>query len=431
MSVATYAGLGSTPPSADPVYLEGYSAIGDGGQGFFYWDSTGTETPNNGTISAGTVSGRWKRIYNGAINVQWFGAVGDGSNADNAFVDAINYAISLNNGMGGDVIIPAGSYLITNNINIYATASIPNPNINIIMQGGSQILNSALILFDVQTNSYGQAFFSLIGSPNGRCEIRCIGIPKPPPPPVPSQLHCIQLSCLSTSSFIVPRNWGKIENILFVGGNVNCGIAIRMENYPTGVIEKNSFIGFSYYNVYAESSWANKYINNYHGPLNSSGFAGTAIGDGSNSLFLGERYEVGTSVPGIQFFVINGALGGNGVRISSCSFEPCSTGIDIPASPTGILDSLLIQSCYFETCNPINIQGPANNDKHKTVEINSCTVAGGSFTTEINAVEYLTISNTNHKADLTINNTVHNFANIMNNITGALIDNAATIVTIP
>lgn len=54
----------------------GYYTKGDGGGGLFYWDSTSTETDNGGTIiqATGVTTGRWQRIYSGAINPKWFGA---------------------------------------------------------------------------------------------------------------------------------------------------------------------------------------------------------------------------------------------------------------------------------------------------------------------------------------------------------------------
>lgn len=61
------------------IEVLGYYTKGDGGGGTFYWDSTSTESDNGGTIiqATGITTGRWKRVYNGAVNVKWFGAKGD------------------------------------------------------------------------------------------------------------------------------------------------------------------------------------------------------------------------------------------------------------------------------------------------------------------------------------------------------------------
>lgn len=47
------------------IYLEGYVTPGDGGQGFFYWNSTGTGPDDNGVtaiIPNGAASGCWSRL---------------------------------------------------------------------------------------------------------------------------------------------------------------------------------------------------------------------------------------------------------------------------------------------------------------------------------------------------------------------------------
>ena len=63
--------------SSDVINVLGYHTKGDGGGGLFYWDSTSTEADNGGTIiqATGITTGRWKRVFSGAVNVKWFGAV--------------------------------------------------------------------------------------------------------------------------------------------------------------------------------------------------------------------------------------------------------------------------------------------------------------------------------------------------------------------
>lgn len=66
------------------INVLGYHTPGDGGGGTFYWDSTSIESDNSGTIiqATGITTGRWKRVYSGAVNVKWFGAKGDGDTDD-------------------------------------------------------------------------------------------------------------------------------------------------------------------------------------------------------------------------------------------------------------------------------------------------------------------------------------------------------------
>ena len=70
------------------VNVLGYYTKGDGGDGLFYWDAVSTEADNGGTIIQATsvTTGRWKRVFSGAVNVKWFGAKGDGVTNDYEFI---------------------------------------------------------------------------------------------------------------------------------------------------------------------------------------------------------------------------------------------------------------------------------------------------------------------------------------------------------
>lgn len=66
----TYAQIKSFAPNPTVpnllVYMEGYSAAGDGGQGFFYWSTT-TGTDDSGLttiVPSGSTAGCWVRIGN-------------------------------------------------------------------------------------------------------------------------------------------------------------------------------------------------------------------------------------------------------------------------------------------------------------------------------------------------------------------------------
>ncbi|SEN10713.1 hypothetical protein SAMN05192574_102472 [Mucilaginibacter gossypiicola] len=117
-TIANYAALRSYAytPGNESVFVEGYSTTGDGGQGTFNWDPSGTEADNDGTIIivGSTTPGRWKRLYSGSIDLRWFGAKNDGSadvtsilNNVIAFADTVPSAISF-----------IGSYLVNGTVNI-------------------------------------------------------------------------------------------------------------------------------------------------------------------------------------------------------------------------------------------------------------------------------------------------------------------------
>ncbi len=103
-TVAQLKATSGVPDNAAQVL--GYYTPGDGGGGEFYWDPSATEAENGGTIFELTTggSGRWKRIYNEAINVRWFGT--NGTNDSIAFTGAISFCKQH----GIDLYLPSGVY---------------------------------------------------------------------------------------------------------------------------------------------------------------------------------------------------------------------------------------------------------------------------------------------------------------------------------
>ena len=119
------------------VFVLGHTSSNDGGGGVFMWDAASSATDNSGTIIKPTAistgnPGRWLRIYSGAVNVKWFGAVGDGVVND---VAAIQAAINT----GNDVHIPAGTYLISSGLshNVSTTISGDGEALSKILVSGS------------------------------------------------------------------------------------------------------------------------------------------------------------------------------------------------------------------------------------------------------------------------------------------------------
>jgi hypothetical protein len=91
-TVSALRALTSTTGPWTTLYLRGYYATGDGGEGLFEYDSSDTtSTDNGGTILVDASDRRWKRqVAGGPLHVRWFGAKGDGSTND---YTAINNAI--------------------------------------------------------------------------------------------------------------------------------------------------------------------------------------------------------------------------------------------------------------------------------------------------------------------------------------------------
>lgn len=96
------------------VTMSGYYLPADGGGGSFTWVPGDSTTPDDGLIIQPSVgpSGRYKRIYDGDINIKWFGAKGDGSVDD---LPAFNSAV-LSTPIKAKIILPGGTYAISNAI---------------------------------------------------------------------------------------------------------------------------------------------------------------------------------------------------------------------------------------------------------------------------------------------------------------------------
>ncbi|QEM12168.1 glycosyl hydrolase family 28-related protein [Mucilaginibacter rubeus] len=95
-------------PGNESVFLLGYYSTGDGGEGLFNWDTSGSHSADGGTV-VGSGSGKWVRQYEGAMNARWFGAKGDGIADDRITLTSAITAAKLAN---KSLFIPAGTYSI-------------------------------------------------------------------------------------------------------------------------------------------------------------------------------------------------------------------------------------------------------------------------------------------------------------------------------
>lgn len=87
----------STPPTG-AIYVSGRATPGDAGAGYFRYDSTDTTSADDGGCvwTAGGVSPRYKRIYQGSVNAGWFGAKYDAATDDTPAVQlCVNYCLSF------------------------------------------------------------------------------------------------------------------------------------------------------------------------------------------------------------------------------------------------------------------------------------------------------------------------------------------------
>lgn len=133
--------------------------------GIFIYDPTDTTTEDDGVMTINSAERRYKRQYDGFVNVKWFDVVGDGIVDDTAgiqaAIDYLNpsgtpvYKFMQSPKQGGTLYFPAGRYRITNTL--YLTNSVR------ILGGGSQSFysnisginpTSAVIIGDFATDGF-------------------------------------------------------------------------------------------------------------------------------------------------------------------------------------------------------------------------------------------------------------------------------------
>jgi hypothetical protein len=80
------------PGSGGSVYVVVHTSLNDGGGGLFQWIAGSSDPSDDGIVVAGSGDppGRWHRIESQPINVRWFGAVGDATDATEAIQRAMD-----------------------------------------------------------------------------------------------------------------------------------------------------------------------------------------------------------------------------------------------------------------------------------------------------------------------------------------------------
>jgi hypothetical protein len=96
----------------------GSSVANDGYSGSFFYDATdSTSTFAQDALGfVDTSNRRWKRLYSGALNAKWYGAVGDNSTDDTTAIQAALTDIS--NMAGNELFLPLGVYKITSGLTV-------------------------------------------------------------------------------------------------------------------------------------------------------------------------------------------------------------------------------------------------------------------------------------------------------------------------
>lgn len=159
-TVATSAEMTALPKSSlndrDRIQTLSGSSIGDGGHGLWEWRASSTVAADIGTALAHNEggAGRFHRLFDGPVNVRWFGAKGDGVTNDSpAFQAAIDYTIV--NGQGS-VSIPTGNFVWNNPVGIDVGANDTTANLEIFGTGPDSVI---IANYHATTEEEGLLFF--------------------------------------------------------------------------------------------------------------------------------------------------------------------------------------------------------------------------------------------------------------------------------
>lgn len=135
---ATYSQIRANTNATTRVYCLGKENIFDGGFGFFEVDpSDSTSADNGGTILVDVSGRRWKRQYDGNVNLLWF-AKGNGAEDDSV---ALQKAVDATP-WGGTLIVPTPKSMYK-----ISSATTINKPIKIVGDGGSTVARKQMPCF--------------------------------------------------------------------------------------------------------------------------------------------------------------------------------------------------------------------------------------------------------------------------------------------
>lgn len=114
------------------VYVASYAAVGDGGEGNWYWQGNSNEAASDMVIvpNSNPTVGRWKRAYYGSLRPEFFGAKGDydfDTKQGTVDTDALQRMFNWASKDGTEIRPMAGKKYLTGTLHLYYDATL-NPN---------------------------------------------------------------------------------------------------------------------------------------------------------------------------------------------------------------------------------------------------------------------------------------------------------------
>jgi len=143
--------------------IPSYYCSDKGKEGFFYYDATdNTSVDNTGTIIVDAGGHRYKRIISNFIDVQWFGAIGDGTTNSTAAINAAIDFATTGNTLSKIVRIPQGTFLV-DSIKI-RNCSIIGDNGRTTIQARVSSASGLFVLVDTPAQKITIANLKLVGN---------------------------------------------------------------------------------------------------------------------------------------------------------------------------------------------------------------------------------------------------------------------------
>lgn len=360
-TVNTVADLRSVVPGTyDIVNVKGYFSVGDGGGGQFRSVTTGGPYGDNGgtiiTQSGGAASTAWFRVYNGPINLLWFGVVRGYLSSTSPEATANLYAIqnalkfiafSTSPAKAPNTLfIPAGDYYINNNIGLISgtTTSIAS-NTTICGEGSG----ATTIVYN---NTSASTNNMLVISKVNDVTIENLGITYSPG----------ATGQASTCFYVDGDSNDPVTNLTFTN--------VKIVGFRQSGITFNSGIYYAYVNgckIYN--------VSNGISPSPLSAFNGAGITFGVVASVLNSINAIrmsDTRIQGCDIAIADGGGPKNSMSISGCTFESNGHVYTPPAGKTSPIQfngwrSLDFNGCYLE----INETGSATSDG--MILLNDCS----------------------------------------------------------
>ncbi|EOC1270544.1 hypothetical protein WIS48_001613 [Cronobacter sakazakii] len=372
--IRSYSG---TPATSITCY--GRATIFDHAYGHFYYDAADTTSPDDdGTVLVDALGRRWKRIINGEVYPEWWGAVADNSSdCSPAFQAAIDFCSGKNRPSvktGFKLRARGGRYVLMTGLVYtwrYDSGIVDDGDMRRFSMEGDGAGNTYLIYKGPNTTPA----LSIKGGPNNGIYLR-------------TELKDFRL----WRSLDLPRYQG-------VGISIVAGAVFTLTNVDVGIFNTGVDARDTLYATYRNCDFSGNNQGVYLGITSRSEpnsilfdrcmfggckVRGALINNGANVEFRGCTFEgIGTDGTGEAILYQGGQHeGGLGLCLSSCYFENNFVQYDVNISNgTSYAGTHIIEGCSFN--RPNLSRAPANgsinlysNTAEMRVSIIGCAFKG-------------------------------------------------------